>query len=63
MHLRDQDGKLLFDTPEGRDYFENVRRKEVLWELFIDSVQTPCFTPAFECCDGVEYVRIWRVEP
>ena len=57
------EGTPLFDTQEGQDYLKNVRGQEALWELFFNAKQTPCFTPAFEWHDGLEHVRVWRVEP
>ena len=57
------EGTPLFDTREGQAYLEGVRGQEALWELFFNAKRTPCFTPAFEWHDGLEHVRIWRVEP
>ena len=57
------EGTPLFDTVDGQAYLESVRGQEALWELFFNAKQTPCFTPAFEWHDGLEHVRVWRVEP
>ena len=57
------EGTPLFDTQEGQTYLADVRGQGALWELFFNAKQTPCFTPAFEWHDGLEHVRIWRVEP
>lgn len=57
------EGTPLFDTQEGQAYLEGVRGQEALWELFFNAKRTDCFTPAYEWHDGLEHVRIWRVEP
>ena len=57
------EGTPVFDTAEGMEYLNNVRGREMMWRLFFDAEQTDCFTPAFEWHDGLEHVRIWRVEP
>ena len=56
------DGTPLFDTQDGQAYLEGVRGQEALWQLFFNASRTPCFTPAFEWHDGLEHVRVWRVE-
>ena len=56
------DGTPAFNTKEGQDYLKNVRGNEAMWRLFFNAEKTPCYTPAFEYHDGVEHVRIWRVE-
>ena len=56
-------GTPLFNTVGGQDYLNSVRGKETMWQLFFAAVQTPCFTPAYEWHDGLEHVRVWRVEP
>ena len=56
------EGTPVFDTAEGMEYLNNVRGREMMWRLFFDAEQTDCFTPAFEWHDGLEHVRIWRVE-
>ena len=57
------DGTPLFDTQDGQAYLSGVRGQEALWELFFNAKRTPCFTPAYEWHDGLEHIRIWRVEP
>ena len=56
-------GTPLFNTESGEAYLDSIRGKETLWQLFFAAVQTPCFTPVYEWHDGLEHVRIWRVEP
>ncbi len=57
------EGTPLFNTEGGQAYLDSVRGKEAMWQLFFAAVNTPCFTPAYEWHDGLEHVRIWRVEP
>ena len=57
------DGTPLFNTVEGLAYLDKTRGNEVMWRLFFNAEQTECFTPAFEWHDGLEHVRVWRVEP
>ena len=56
-------GTPLFNTENGEAYLNGIRGQEMMWQLFFAAAQTPCFTPAFEWHDGLEHVRIWRVEP
>ena len=55
-------GTPLFRSEEGQEYMESVRGKEMMWRLFFNAERTDCFTPAFEWHDGLEHVRIWKVE-
>ena len=57
------DGTPLFNTEAGQAYLSSIRGKETMWELFFNAKKTPCFTPAFEWHDGLEHVRVWKVEP
>ena len=56
------EGTPLFNTEAGQAYLAGVRGKETMWELFFNAKKTPYFQPAFEWHDGMEHVRIWRVE-
>lgn len=58
-----REGTPIFNTVKGQEYLDNVRGKETMWQLFFNAVSTPCFTPAFEWHDGLEHVRVWKVEP
>lgn len=62
MYSYTPEGTPLFNTKDGQEYLNNVRGNELIWRLFFDAEQTPCFTPACESHDGIEHVRIWRVE-
>ena len=62
MYSYTPDGTPVFNTKEGQEYLNNVRGNEAMWRLFFDAEKTSCYTPAFEYHDGVEHVRIWRVE-
>lgn len=56
------EGTPLFRSEEGQEFMENVRGKETIWRLFFNAESTSCFTPAFEWHDGMEHVRVWKVE-
>ena len=57
------EGTPLFNTDKGQTYLNSVRGKETMWQLFFAAARTDCFTPAYEWHDGLEHVRVWRVEP
>ena len=57
------DGTPLFITDEGQGYLKDVREKETIWRLFFKAEETGAFTPVFEWYDGVEHIRVWKVEP
>lgn len=57
------DGRPVFQSEEGQEYLSEVRDKEMLWRLFFNAEKSRYFTPAFEWHDGVEHVRLWKVEP
>ena len=56
------EGTPAFNTEQGMEYLKNVRGHEVMWRLFFDAEVMDGFTPAFESHDGIEHVRIWKVD-
>lgn len=61
-YSRMPDGTSVFEEGAGQDYLENVRSKETIWRLFFNAEKNECFTPMYEWHDGLEHVRVWRVE-
>ena len=62
MYSYTPEGTPAFSTKSGQEYLDEVRENEMLWRLFFDAEHTSCFTPAYEFYDGMEHVRVWRVE-
>ncbi len=57
------DGTPVFHSEEGQEFLSKVRDKEMIWRLFFNAEDSSYFTPAFEWHDGIEHVRLWKVEP
>ena len=61
-YSRMPDGTSVFDSESGQGFLENVRSKETIWRLFFNAEQSDYFSPMVEWHDGLEHVRVWRVE-
>ncbi|MCR5137313.1 MAG: hypothetical protein K6C12_09475 [Oscillospiraceae bacterium] len=56
------DGTPIFDTEAGQQYLDQLRGRETMWRLFFNAERSSRFTPVYEAHDGLEHVRVWRVE-
>ncbi len=53
-----------YDVPltEEEMYKLNTKRERcVMWRLFFDLEDNNYFTPGFECNDGIEAVKVWKI--